>query len=308
MATPEPNGLISRRRFSRAYDQPTIEDTGKGNMVVTVDGETSNATPSNPSDMMNHGLESLGGILARVTLGVFTVIGVLVGILGKASLDGVTQLIGSMLMFVVTFMACIGTFYWWASSSRDSVKLTIKKVLCIYCVCASSDFLARTINVFSKIPQSSAIPEDASYFVCLGTMLMFSFSLLFHKKGLNAMFSRETVMFVMASVVLNYSSSRLFSEVLPKIILPQMVHAGALMGLSLSFAGYSFPWISPSSLYWMFHRGRHARVRVSTPLPKISVDHSPQTMSRKVSNSSTSRMSVASFSSMNSSFPQVCPT
>ena len=306
MDIPEPNGLIFRRRFSQAYEQPTIRNTAKGSVVVRVDGETSNTPPSKPSDKMNPGLEILGGILARVTLGVFTVLGVLVGVSDKASIDVVSQFIGFMLMFMVTFMACTGTFYWWASISRACVKLTIKNVLYIYGVCVLSDFLARTINVFSRMPQSSAIPEDASYFVCHATILMFSFSLLFHKNGLNAMFSRETVLFVVVSVALNYSSSRLFSEVLPKIILPQMVHAGALMGLALLFADYNFPRMSPSDIYWMFQQIKRGRAQITPTLPEISVDYSPQTVSRRVSSASTARLSITSLSSsLNSSFPQV---
>lgn len=305
MATPEPNGLIFQRRFSRAYDQPILQNTNKGNVVVRVD-ETSNSTSSEHGDVMDHKLDALGGILARVTLGTLTVVGALVGVLDKASLDVVSQFIGFMLMFVMTFMACTGTFYWWASSSRANVNLNVKKVLYIYGVCTLCDIVSRVINMFSRMPQSSVIPEDVSYFVSLATMLMFSFSLLFHKNGLNAMFSKETVLFVVCSVTLNYSSSRLFCEALPKIILPHMVHTGALLGLSLSLAGCRFPKISPSGLYWMFHQ-REGQQQINVALPHISVDHSPQT-SRKLSSSSTQskpRVSLSSISSMNSSFPQV---
>ena len=315
----ESNGVV-RRRFSRAYDQPTIQNTTKGSVVVRADLMNSNTVASDPSNMLNPTMDAVGGVLARVTLTVLTLVGALVGLFGKASLDAISQFVGFMLMFLFIFMACTGTFYWWANSCKDSVKLTLRKVLHIYGVCALSDILARSINMFSRMPESSLVPEDISYFFSLTTLLMLTFAMLFHKNGLNAMFSKETVLFVVISVALNYSTSRLFLDILPKIFLPQMIHSAALLGLSMSFAGYSVPRISPSGLYWML-QGRKASLPTSYPLPNESLDHTPPQSSGKISSASgktsvasekmsiasVARASVSSSSSMNSSYPQVCP-
>ena len=309
MAAPEPNGSVFQRRFSRAYDQPIVHNSGKGTVVIRADGEGSGIATSYEAGQHEMGLEALGSLLAKATLCLLTLVGLSVGILGRASLEVASQFIGFMLLFVVIFFACSGTFYWWGTTSKSHVKLTITRILSVYGVCIASDVVARLVNAFSRVPPSSSIPIDISYFVSLATVLLFSFTLLFHDSGLNAMFSRESVLFVVCSLVFNYSSSRLFSEFMPMIILPQMVHAGTLLGLSLSLAGYKFPQISPSGLYWMLNQkaGSKAQQQVEPSLPEISVDHSPQVTNRKISSSSTqskARVSISSLSSM-TSFPQV---
>jgi len=313
MATPEPNGSVFQRRYSRAYDQPIVHNSGKeGTVVVTADGEGSGNTTSYVPSGQDMGLEALGTLLAKATLGLLTLVGLSVGILGRASLEVASQFIGFMLLFVVIFFACSGTFYWWGSTCKRHVKLTITRILSVYGVCVASDVLARLVNAFSRMPHSPSIPADLSHFISLATVLLFSFTLLFHDSGLNALFSRESVLFVLCSLVFNYCSSRLFGQVLPLILLPQMVHAGTLLGLSLSLAGYRFPQISPSGLYWLLNQKGETKPQqyIEPSLPKISVDHSPQVIGRRMSNSSTqsrARISISSLSSM-ASFPQVSPT
>ena len=305
MAVPEPNGIVFQRRYSRAYDQPIVYNNNKGNLVIRADLEGSNSSVT--SYDAGKGLEAVGTFMAKATLCVLTLVGLSVGVLGRASLEVASQFIGFMILFVFIFLACSGTFYWWGVTCRTKIKFSVKSIVSVYGVCVASDMLAYTVYLFSRMPPSNTIPVDISYFVCFATVLLFSFTLLFHNNGLNAMFSRESVLFILCSVVFNYSSSRLFSEILPRVILPQMVHAGMLLGLSLALAGYRFPQISPSGLYWMFNQKGGASPQLQSSMPEISVDNSPQESTRKVSNSSTQSKARVSFSSMSSmtSVPQV---
>lgn len=309
MATPthDQNGLVfQNRRVSRAYDQPVVQHTNKG-MVVHQDLDSSKPDPSGGSIVGNR-FEALGGMLAKGALGSLTVAGAMVSVTGKASLEFASQLFGFMLLLVLTFVVCAGTFYWWGGTSRGQVNLTVKKVLSIYFLCVSSDVLARLISVFTAIPSTSHIPADTSYFISLAALLLFIISLLVHKEGLNAMFSRESIFFVVCTIVLNFSSTCLFQDVLPRFILPQMVYVGALLGLSVSLAGYHFPRISPSGIYWMFNQNSPARpivpgVSMDTSLPQSRRDSVSSAVSTK---GRASRASFSSLSSMNSMMPQVC--
>ncbi len=305
MAVPaETNGNAFQRRYSRAYDQPIVHNTNKGTVVVKPDGENSNNMATYDHGKLDFGLEAVGAMVAKATLCLVTLVGVSVGLLGSSSLEVASQFIGFMILLVLVFLACSATFYWWGSTSKSNIKFNIHSILSVYGVCVASDILARIINLFSRVPPSNNIPVDISYFISFATILLFAFTLLFHNNGLNAMFSRESVLFVLCSVVFNFSTSRLFSEFLPRFILPQMVHAGMFLGLSLSLAGYRFPHISPSGLYWMINQRGEAKMQPARPsIPEISVDHSPQGSTRKISNSSTQskpRVSLSSLSSMTS--------
>lgn len=313
------NGLVfQQRRFSRAYDQPIVQNTSKG-MVVRPDAQntmhSSQFTGATATDPWRSGMEALGGLTAKMTLGSLALAGALVTVCGKDSLQFVSQLFGFMLMLVVAFLACVGCFYWWSGCCRKNIVLSVKKVAVIYLLCIISDALARLISVFTAVPPSSSIPTDASYFISLATILLFVFSLLVHREGLKAMFSRESVLFVVCMLVLNFSIARLFEDFLPHFLLPQVIHVGLLLGLSLSLAGYKFPNISPSGIYWMLNQSGPMRPIVTAPATdstqpqvRLSVDTVSQT--RRVSNSSTSSMkhraSVSSLSSFTSTVPQVC--
>lgn len=315
MATPttERNGLISQRRLSRAYDQPIVQHTSKGTVVHTdFDMSTSDSSPA-ATDGLGSRFEAVGGIVAKATLVSLAVMGALVSIVGKASLEVASQLFGFMLMLSATFVGCAGSFYWWGTSSRGKVSLSVRKVIFAYLLCVSSDMLARFIDYFTAIPSTSSVPAGVTYFVSLGTILLFVFSLFVHDEGLNAMFSQESVFFVTCTLMLNFSSICLFGKILPHFLLSQMVYVGLLLGLALSLAGYRFPKVSPSGIYWMMSQTAPSRpivhVKPSSVTKRVSIDNSlPQ--SRRDSYSSTSsklhRASFSSISSMNSINPQVC--
>ena len=308
------NGLsVSGRRFSRAYEQPVVQ---KG-MVVgseSSDDVTSEASESGTHDIFNSRMSAVGGLLAKGTLGSFMTIAAVTSLCGKASLEGVSQLFGFMLMLTVTFIVCTGCFYWWGGCTQEKTKLSIRKVLSVFFICLSSDIISRLICLFTAFPPSSHLPANIFYFISLAMFLLVAFSVLIHEDGLNAMFSHESVLFVVCTLILNISTLCLFSSVLPQIILSQIVNVGVLLGLSLSLAGYRFPNISPSRIYWTLSRAGNELINVtpSPSLPRISVANSidnSQTHSRKVSNSSNmSRyrgQSISSVSSFTSTIPQV---
>lgn len=297
------NGLtFQSRRVSRAYDPPVVQHTSKG-LVVRSDSDKSPTDPSSSSaivDTLGRRFEAVGGLLAKAALGSMAAAGVLVSVVGKASLELASQLFGFMLLLVLTFLACTGSFYWWGGHSRGKVKLSVRKVTIIYLLCVGCEVLARLVGVFMNIPAGSSVPADTGYFISLTTLLFLAFSLLVHEGGLNAMFAQETVVFVVCTVVLNFSSISLFRDVLPHFILPQMVYAGLLLGLSVYLAGYRFPKISPSGIYWMFSENTPPRPVVTVEAVRPSRDSSSQQQSRRDSLSSTLSKQRASFSSVSS--------
>lgn len=304
------NGIISQRRLSRAYDQPIMN---KGVVVVRPDADR--CTPESSSSvgpLACNRFEVLGGIVAKATLGSLTVFGALVSLLGRASLEPISQLFGFMVMMFLTFLACTGSFFWWGSTGGLKVDLTVRKVFHIYVLCVSSDILARMVSIFTAIPTTSSIPVDTSYFIILATLLLFIFSLFIHKEGLNAMFAQETVFFVVCTMVLNFSTTCLFCDILPYFMLPHMVYVGVLLGLSLSLVGYQYPKLSLSRIYKALNQSEPPPYFVSSEQPLTVSGDNSRSQSRKESFSSTvsslkprSRLSASSFSSLNSLYPQV---
>lgn len=298
------NGIISQRRLSRAYDQPIVLHTSKG-AVVRPDSDSSPPESCSASgvDPLACRFEVLGGMVAKGALGSLTFFGALVSLLGRTSLEPISQFFGFMLLLFLTFLACTGSLFWWGSTSGSKVDLTVRKVFNIYVLCVASDILARLISVFTAIPPTSSIPVDISYLIILATLLLFIFSLFIHKEGLNAMFAQETIFFVVCTMVLNFSTTCLFCDILPHFMLPHLVYVGVLLGLSLSLVGYQFPKFSLSRVYKALNQPE--------PPPYVALAVSGDN-SRKNSFSSTvsslkqrSRVSASSFSSLNSFYPQV---
>lgn len=312
-ASYDQNGVTQNsRRVSRAYEQPVVQHAPSGGgrgMVVYPESEKSAQDPSQSAslDSLGRRFDALGGLLAKVALGCLTLAGALVSLAGKASLEAASQLFGFMLLFVLTFAACTGAFYWWGGSSKRKVTLTVNKVIHIYLLCISAEILARIIAFFTAVPASSGVPTDIGYFLSLATLLLFVFSVFVHKDGLNAMFSQESVLFVACTLALNFSSTCLFSDVLPRLVLPQMVYAALLLGLSMYLTGYKFPRVSPSGIYWLLSESRPpARpvVTVETSGPSSRTNSLQQSHRESFSSSvSKYRTSVSSVSSQNSFFP-----
>ena len=296
------NGVAQNsRRVSRAYEPPVIS---RG-MVIRQDSDRNSPDHAlSPAESVGRRFDAVGGVLAKGALGSLTLAGALVSIVGKASLEAASQLFGFMLLMVLTFIVSTGSFYWWGGNSKNKVSFSVRKVTSIYLLCVSSEIVARIIAVFTSVPATSGILGDAGYFISLAVILLVVFSLFVHKEGLNAMFSWETVSFVLSTVFLNFSASCLFQTVLPAFVVPHMIYAAALLGLSIYLAGYRFPKISPSRLYWMLSDNRPARpvVHVQSTIPSSRDESMP---SRKDSLSSTvsKRVSMSSVSSMNSYYP-----
>ena len=297
------NGIISLgRRLSRAYDQPIVQHTSKGAFVrPDVDRSTPESSSSGVAESLAR-FEAIGGVMAKVTLGFLTVMGAVVSLLGRASLEPVSQLFGFMVMLSATFLACTGSFFWWGGTGGLKVGINVKKVLHIYTLCVSSDVLARLISIFTAMPPSSIL-GDTGYFVSLSTLLLFAFSLLIHGDGLNAMFSQETVLFVVFTMVLNFSSTCLFCDILPYFLLPHLVYAGLLLGLSLSLVGYRLPKLTPSAIYKALNQ--EPPPHIVTP-KRVSGDNSRPVSRRESYSSTVSSVKPASISSsVNSFYPQV---
>jgi hypothetical protein len=305
------NGIIAQsRRLSRAYDQPIVHHTSRGTVVrQDIDRGTPESGASGVAESLAR-FEAVGGAMAKGTLVSLMAFGALVSLIGRASLEPVSQMFGFMLMLFVTFLACTWSFFWWGGTGGSKVGLTAKKVLQIYLLCISSDILARTISVFTAIPATSNIPEDASYYMSLSTLLLFVFSLIIHEDGLNASFSRETVIFVVFTMVLNFSSTCLFRDILPHFLLPHLVYVGVLLGLSLSLVRNRFPKLSLSGIYKTLNTSDGVPHIVMSQRLSAAGDSNSRPQSRRESYSSTMsslkpRVSTSSISSVNSFYPQV---
>ena len=255
--TPErrhsPTNVAFQRRYSRVYEQPVVEKTAKG-LTVRVDDDTYSETSSIPTDgsgkVLNPEASLLGNLLAKVGVASLAILGVVVSILGSTPLLAASQLFGFIFLLLTTFAICCGLYLWWGSWHHRAVVLDVNKVLVIYAICSSSDILARLMCAFTRVPVTENLPFEASYFLLLGALLYFEFSFFAHGDGLNAMFAKETNIFVGLTLMLNLSAICLFGPILPSFILPQLIYTSALLGLTLSLMGHKFPHLSPSAFYW----------------------------------------------------------
>ena len=320
-STPEPKnsvgnasavGLLfgSQRRYSRAYDQPIVHQTSKGPMVRVESednqSETSAMTSTSDGQVLNPEANSLGlgNYLAQGCLGLFIVVGALVGLGGRDFLVGASQLFGFMFLFLCSFVVCSGVFLWWGAWNKESIDLNVKKVIVVYSICTVSDLLGRLVTMYAAIPAADSLPFNTSYYIFLATLLFANFALFAHRDGLNGMFSQEACVFVGLSCILNFTSWCLFGDIVPGFLLPQLVYTSVMMGLTLSLVRYRFPHVSLSAVYWaLSNPSSHLRLprRVSTLRPS---SHSTRKTSAVSDTSSsirqkTSHSSVSSLLSIN---------
>ena len=303
-------GLLfgSQRRYSRAYDQPIVQQTSKG-PIVRVESEDNQSevsamTSASDGQILNPETNSLGNYLAQGCLVLFIVVGALVGLGGRDFLVGATQLFGFMFLFLCSFVVCSGVYLWWGACNKDSIDLNVKKVIIVYSICTTSDLLGRLVTMYAAIPAADSLPFNTSYYIFLATLLFASFALFAHRDGLNGMFSQEACLFVGLSCVLNFTSWCLFGDIVPGLLLPQLVYTSVMMGLTLSLVGYRFPHVSLSAVYWaLANPSSHSRPprRVSALRPS---SHSTRKMSAVSDTSSsirqkTSHSSVSSMLSIN---------
>lgn len=300
-------GLVfgSQRRYSRVYDQPIVQHTSKG-PVVRVESEdnqseASAATNTSDGQILNPEASKFSNYVAEGGLGLFILVGLLVGLGGRDFLVGASQLFGFMFLFLLAFVVCSGLYLWWGAWNKDSINLNVKKVLVIYSICTFSDLVGRLITTYAAIPAADSLPFNTSYYIFLATLLFANFALFAHRDGLNGMFSQEAVLFVALSCVLNFTSWCLFGDVVPGVVLPQLVYTGVLMGLTLSLVGYRFPHLSLSAIYWaLSNPSAHSRShRVSSLRPSTrkasAISDASSNMRQKTSHSSVSSM----FSALN---------
>lgn len=251
-------GLVfgSQRRYSRAYDQPIVQQTSKG-PIVRVESEDNQSEASSgmisghgDGQVLNPEATNLGNYLAQACLFVFIVVGALVGVGGRELLVGASQVFGFMFLFLCSFVVCSGLFLWWGTWNKDAINLNVKKVMVVYTICTTSDLLGRLITMYAAIPAADSLPFNTSYYIFLATLLFANFALFAHRDGLNGMFSTEACLFVALSCILNFTSWCLFGDIVPTLLLPQLVYTSLLMGLTLSLVGDRFPHVSLSAVYW----------------------------------------------------------
>lgn len=250
-------GLVfgSQRRYSRAYDQPIVQQTSKG-PIVRVESEDNQSEVSGMTSttidgqVLNPEATNIGHYLAQACLCLFIVVGVLVGVGGRELLVGASQVFGFMFLFLCSFIVCSGLFLWWGAWNKNSIDLNVKKIMVVYTICTTSDLLGRLITMYAAIPAADSLPFNTSYYIFLATLLFANFALFAHRDGLNGMFSQEACLFVALSCILNFTSWCLFGDVVPTLLLPQLVYISILMGLTLSLVGDRFPHVSLSAVYW----------------------------------------------------------
>ncbi len=242
----------SSRRYSRAYDQPIVQSTLKGPKVRVEmeDGTTIDPLANSRSGMvLNPEAAAFGSLVAKVCVGVLSAFALGVSLVNKTTLMAASQLFGFMFMFVVIFAVSVGLYLWWSTSNRETVPLTIKSLSYLYMSSILSSLVSQVLSSYAAIPIASSLPQEASYFVFLSTMLFISVSLLVHRDSLNGMFSQEACIFVGLSLVLDFIAMCLFGDILPALIYTKLAPCSMLMGASLSLAGNIFPNLSPSAMY-----------------------------------------------------------
>lgn len=299
-------GLVfgSQRRYSRAYDQPIVQQTSKGPIVrvETEDNQSEASIMTGTSDgqLLHPEATNLDNYLAHACLGLFIVVGALVGVGGREILVGASQVFGFMFLFLCAFVVCSGLYLWWGAWNRDTVNLNVKKVVIVYTICTMSDLVGRLVTTYAAIPAADSLPFNTSYYIILATLLFANFALFAHRDGLNGMFSQEACLFVALSCILNFTSWCLFGDLVPAYLLPQLVYIGLLMGLTLSLVRHRFPHVSISAVYWaLSNPSAHLRGqrRGSTLHPS---PHTPRRTSATsdVSSSIRPKTSHSSLSSM----------
>ena len=262
-------------------------------------------TNSSDGQVLNPEATNLGDYVAQVCLGLFAVVGVVVGLGGKEFVVGASQLFGFIFLFFCSFVVCSCLYLWWGACHKDSINLNVKKVIIIYSICTTSDLLGRLVTSYAAIPAADSLPFNTSYYIFLATLLFANFALFAHRDGLNGMFSQEVCFFVGLSCVLNFTSWCLFGDIVPGPLLPQLVYMSVMMGLTLSLVRCRFPHLSPSAVYWAFvnSSAHHHQQRRSSALRPSN--HSTRKLSFVSEASSGLRLktSHSSLSSMLSANP-----
>ena len=256
----------NQRRYSKAYDQPLVEHTAKGPLVrvETVNEEDAASSSQATSPAAGHGGMTLnpegsrmGVRMAKGGVTAVALVGIGTALLGRAPLMAASQLFGFIFMFLATFSVCSGLFLWWGSWGRDHVHLGVRKVLGLYAMCCVSDaFVCLVISYTElRIPIAETLLLDhAGYFLLLTAILFLGFALFAHRDGLNAMFSQEVYLFVGTVMVLNFSATCIFNQLLPSLLLSQFVYVSLLFGLTLSLLGDRYPQLSLGFLYQLLRQ------------------------------------------------------
>ena len=300
-----PNQL-QRRRYSRAYKQPTIEKTAKGIMVLVQEEPYEGMTEETPGEVLNPEASKFGNLMAKLGIVALTLLGVAASVVGHTPLVAAVQLLGFLIAFSAIFALYVGLFLWWGSWCRISVQPSVKTVATLCGVTLLCDISARAVLMYVSIPD---LPFEAFYYILVGTLLFFILPLSVHKDGLNGMFSQEMCVYVGLTIFLDYCSVSMFGYVLPPFLLTQVVCASTFLGLTLSLVGHRFPQFSLTETYWKLKKRKS---RKESSLMRLSVSKKPSnapSIAGSIASNVPSRLSYSSVSSLTSAFPQVslCP-
>ena len=255
----------NNRRYSRAYDQPVVQNTQKGPKVRVEMEDGTSIDASRPGSratetfgvVLNPETAILGSLFAKISIGSLSLLAIIISVIGKTTLLATSQLFGFMFMFAASFAVSSGLYLWWSSSNKETVPLANRSVLYLYLSSVLSSLLSQAMVSFTALPIASSLPQEASYYVFYMTMLFILFSLVVHRDSLNGMFSQETCLFVGLTVVLDFIAMCLFGDILSTLIYTQLPLSSMLMGTSLSLAGKAFPQLSPGAIYRAFKHGAH---------------------------------------------------
>ena len=290
--------FLSQRRYSKAYEQPLVEQTPKGPLVRIEsvdepDGQTPNSRPT--GNLLNPEGSCLGNRMAKGSVMAVALVGIVTALLGRAPLFAASQLFGFAFMFTATFLVSSGLFLWWGSWSQEYVNLSVQKVLGLLAMCSISDVFVRLVISYTelRIPVAESLFLDhAGYFLLLTIVLFVGFAMFVHRDGLDAMFSQETYLFVGIVMVLNVSATCIFNQLLPSLLLSHLVYTSLFSGLTLSLLGNRYPHLSFSFLYRLL---RHSDPKMFLkPVKRLSGSSLASTNSRKMSYSSVSSMATLS--------------
>ncbi len=301
----------STRRYSRAYDKPIVDSTPKGPQVRVEMEDGTSINPLKSTSLLAEG-QGAGKVLnpeaalfrsflAKLSISILLVFAMIISLVSRSTLLAFSQLLGFMLLFGGVFSIGVLLYFWWSTSNRDTVPMTIRTILYVYVCSALSSFFSQTLSSYTSIPIANSLPQEVSYYIYLATMLFIVFSLLAHRDTLNGMFSQETCLFVSLILALNFISMCLFSDLLPPVVYCQLPVCCMLMGTSLSLAGTFFSHLTPSAIFKVMKQSQVSHHRPASGVGLQVAPARPNRVSEMSVESGRSsvfpRTSVSSFSS-----------
>ena len=261
--------ILLQRRYSRVLDAPVVHHTARG-PAVRVDEAVDSTEGAGTQEGGSHGrvlspeARRFGNLLAQGTVAGVVFAGVMFNLIGYSGLLSLFHLFGFALTYSGMFVVCCGLFVWWRRSQCPShCDLGPTRTLTLYVLCTVLDMAALLLTRHPAIVALTMFPSQMAYFLLLGTSLLVVVALVAQRGGLGAVFARDSLVFVALVVVLHFSTSCLFHQVLPAVLLPQLVYVSVLAGLTLCETNQQFGFLSLSKLRQQLQQQQLTRDRLS---------------------------------------------